>query len=160
MTRTILLAEDDPQHVDLFCRAVDAAELDCHVEVLSDGPAVIDFLFATGQYKHRKGLELPELMFLDLKLPGMSGLQVLQMLRRSLGEEQARLLPVIVLTCSDDEEDVGKAYRFGAQSYINKPTDYGQFVDEIRQTLHYWLVVNRRAAKGGERSSRWRELPR
>lgn len=147
MAKTILLAEDDPAHVEFFRRAIDAMDLDCQLVVLADGASVIDYLFAMGTYAHRRSDEPPDLIFLDLRLPGLSGLQVLQMLRRSRGDDRIQLVPIIVLTCSDEQRDIAESYRYGAQSYIHKPANYRQFIDGVRETIHYWLEVNEPAPR-------------
>ncbi|MBN2474534.1 MAG: response regulator [Pirellulales bacterium] len=143
LEKTVLLAEDDAGHVALFRRATADSGVECRLEVVHDGVEVIDFLFATGQYKGRDSHDLPDLILLDLKMPKMGGLQVLQVLRRVRGEDHTRFPPVVVLTSSDLDADVKDAYRFGAQSYIRKPLDYPLFAAAVRETLQYWLGLNR-----------------
>jgi len=141
--KTVLLAEDDPGHVALFRRATGDSGVSCRLEVVEDGVELIDYLFATGNYKGRDLQDMPDLILLDLKMPKMDGLQVLQVLRRVRGEDRTRFPPVVVLTSSDLDQDVAEAYRRGAQSYIRKPVDYADFAAAVRETLQYWLGLNR-----------------
>ncbi len=140
--KTILLAEDDPSHVALFRRATADSGVACRVDVVSDGVEAIDYLFFTGEYKHRNPRQMPDLILLDLKMPRMDGLQVLQVLRRVRGEDHTRFPPVVVLTSSDLDHDITDAYRWGAQSYIRKPLGYPDFAAAVRETLQYWLGLN------------------
>ncbi|MGA2033395.1 MAG: response regulator [Thermoguttaceae bacterium] len=138
--KAILLAEDDPMQVTLFLRAMEQSGTRCRVDVVRDGAEVIDFLFCLGKYK--SGRQMPDLLLLDLKMPKMDGLQVLQVMRRVRGEERGRFPPVVVLTSSDLDDDIVEAYRWGAQSYIRKPLDFEAFCTVVRETLHYWLGLN------------------
>ncbi len=140
--KTILLAEDDPSHEALFRRAMSDGGFTCQIDVVRDGTEAINYLFATGEYADRDPQELPALILLDLRMPKMSGLQVLQVLRRVRGEDSLRFPPVVVLTSSSMDNDVAEAYRLGAQSYICKPTDYRTFASAVCETLHYWLDLN------------------
>ena len=114
--KTVLLAEDDPGHVVMFRRAVDQSGIACQLEVVHDGTEVIDFLFGLGDYKRSQSQEMPSLLLLDLNMPKMGGLQVLQVMRRVRGEDRARFPPVVVLTSSEFDRDIESAYRWGAQS--------------------------------------------
>ena len=140
--KVILLAEDDPSHEALFRRAMTDGGFTCQVDVVRDGTEVINYLFATGEYAGRDAQELPALILLDLRMPKMGGLQVLQVLRRVRGEDTLRFPPVVVLTSSSMDNDIAEAYRLGAQSYICKPTDYRTFARAVCETLHYWLDLN------------------
>jgi len=140
--KTILLAEDDPGHVALFRRALAQSGVPCRVDVVHDGVEAIEYLFQTGRYKDRGSAGMPDLILLDLKMPAMDGRQVLQILRRVRGEQRTRLPPVVVLTASDDHNDVAEAYRLGAQSYIHKPLEFAPFADAVRDTVRYWLGLN------------------
>ncbi len=142
-TRTILLAEDDSGHEALFRRAVTQSGLECRMDVVRDGAEVIDYLFLAGEHERREPAIMPDLILLDLKMPKMDGLQVLQVLRRVRGDEQTRFPPIVVLTSSDHDADIVDAYRWGAQSYICKPLDYAEFSDAVGRTLQYWLGLNR-----------------
>jgi two-component system, response regulator len=140
--KTILLAEDDANHVELFRRALDHSGVSCRLDVVQDGAEVIDYLFATGEYANRQPQPMPDLILLDLKMPRMNGLQVLKILRRVRGDDRTRFPPVVVLTSSDLDNDVSEAYRWGAQSYIRKPLVYAEFASAVRETVQYWLGLN------------------
>jgi two-component system, response regulator len=139
--KTILLAEDDLNHVDLFRRALATSGVECQLDVVNDGTEVIDYLFTTGKFADRDR-SMPDLILLDLKMPRMSGLQVLKILRRVRGDDRARFPPVVVLTSSDLDNDVADAYRWGAQSYIRKPLVYSEFAAAVREAVQYWLGLN------------------
>ncbi len=141
--KTVLLAEDDPGHEALFRRVLPHAEVECQLVVVHDGVEALEYLFATGAYENRDAEDIPDLFLLDLKMPRMDGLQVLQVLRRVRGVERQRLPPIIVLTSSDRNEDITQAYELGAQSYICKPMSYPEFADAVCDTLEYWLGLNR-----------------
>jgi two-component system response regulator len=145
--KRILLAEDDPSHAELIARAIkDACDgesiSDVSIDVVSNGVEAIDYLFAIGEYEDRQQETSPNLILLDIKMPKMSGLQVLQVLRRARDSERASLPPVIMLTSSEREEDISKAYREGAVSYLVKPLDYEQWTDAARLLVTYWLQLN------------------
>lgn len=143
--KTILLAEDDAGQEKLFRHALAQSQFPCRLQVVHDGVEMIEFLFSTGQYKGRDPHEMPDLILLDLKMPRMDGLQVLQVLRRVRGEGRNRFPPIVVLTCSDDDQDVTDAYRWGAQSYIRKPVSFPDLVAAVRETTQYWLGLNKPA---------------
>ena len=140
--KKVLLAEDDPSHVTLFRRAVADSGVACTLDVVCDGVEAIDYLFCTGQYQARDAKAMPHLILLDLRMPKMDGLQVLQVMRRVRGDDRTRFPPVVVLTSSDLDHDIADAYRWGAQSYIRKPLGYPEFVNAVRETLQYWLGLN------------------
>jgi two-component system response regulator len=142
--KRILLAEDDPAHVLVFSQAVARSGLPCHLDVVHDGVETIEFLFALGEHADRQAEAMPDLILLDLTMPRMNGLQVLQVLRR-VRDDNLRLPPVVVLTAADEEESVAEAYRYGAQSYICKPVEIGQFIEAVQETLSYWLGRNQPA---------------
>jgi two-component system response regulator len=127
----------------MFRHAVHRSGVDCRVDVVHDGTEVIDYLFCLGKYKNNKCQPMPDLLMLDLKMPKMDGLQVLQVLRRVRSEDRTQFPPVVVLTSSDLDDDISDAYRFGAQSYIRKPLEFDEFAVAVRETLHYWLGLNR-----------------
>lgn len=141
--KTILLAEDDPGHEELFRRTVAQSGIPCRMDVVHDGVEAIDYLFCTGEYADRDSHAMPDLLLLDLKMPKMDGLQVLQVLHRVRGEDRGRFPPVVVLTSSELDEDITDAYRYGAQSYICKPLGHADFAQAVRETLQYWLGLNR-----------------
>ncbi len=137
--KSILLVEDNPDDEALTIRALKKNNILNEVIVARDGAEALEYLFGTGRYEGRDKSELPELVLLDLRLPKLNGHQVLERIR---SEELSRLLPVVMLTTSSEDEDRIKAYKFGANSFIRKPVDFEQFSDSIRQLGVYWLVVN------------------
>ncbi|MBN1590823.1 MAG: response regulator [Pirellulales bacterium] len=140
--KTVLLAEDDPSHEALLRRVVSASSIPCRLDVVHDGIEVIEYLFATGRFADRDAKQIPNLILLDLKMPRMDGLQVLQVLRRVRGGDYTRFAPVVVLTSSESDQDIVEAYRLGAQSYICKPLDFPAFSSAVTETLQYWLGLN------------------
>ncbi len=143
----MLLADDDRSHVLVFRRAMAQSSIPCRLEVVQDGAEAIDYLFATGRYADRDPQQLPDLILLDLKMPKMNGLQVLKVLRRVRWDERTRVPPVVVLTGSNDDHDILEAYHWGAQSYICKPLDFPEFARTVKETLDYWLGLNRPAPR-------------
>ena len=138
-SKLILLVEDNPDDEALALRALARIEIPNEVAVARDGAEALDFLFASGVFAGRDASEVPAVMLLDLKLPKVDGLEVL---RRVRADPRTRLLPVVILSSSDEERDVADSYRFGANSYIRKPIDFGHFSDAVRQLGAYWLVLN------------------
>jgi two-component system response regulator len=136
---TILLVEDDPDDEALTLRALRRGGLQHTLVVARDGVEALDYLFRTGRYAGRDLEVMPLVVLLDLKLPRLDGLEVL---RRIRAEERTRLLPVVILTSSDEERDRLEGYRHGANSYVRKPVDYDQFAEAVRQLGFYWLVLN------------------
>ena len=139
--KTILLAEDDEAHVELFRRALLYSGIPCRLDVVHDGTEVIDYLFVPKGSVHAPR-EMPALILLDLKMPRMGGLQVLQVLRRVRDEDRTRLPPIVVLSSSDLDHDIVDAYRLGARSYICKPLDFDKFANAVNETVRYWLHLN------------------
>lgn len=137
--RTILLVEDNPDDVDLTLRAFKKNNILNEVVVVSDGAMALDYLFGTGTYAGRDMARMPSVVLLDLKLPKVDGLEVLRRLR---ADERTRLLPVVILTSSKEEQDLINGYKLGANSYIRKPVDFNQFMEAARQLGMYWLVMN------------------
>jgi two-component system response regulator len=135
----ILLVEDNPDDVDLTMRAFRKTELVSTVAVARDGIQALDYLFATGQYADRDPAELPRLVLLDLKLPRLDGLQVLERVRAN---PVTRIIPVVILTSSTEQRDLRSGYALGANSYIRKPVDFEQFVDALGHINTYWLEMN------------------
>lgn len=140
--KTVLLVEDDPAHEALFRRAIEGSEVSCRLEVVHDGVEAVEYLFATGAYQDRNPKQAPDLILLDLRLPRMNGFQVLQVLRRAHGDRRKKVPPVVVLTSSESDQDMVKAYELGAQSYICKPMDFAEFSKTVSATLSYWLGLN------------------
>ena len=136
--KTILLVEDNPNDEILTLRALKKNHIQNEVKVAHDGVEAIEYLFgAPGQ--PRPPAELPEMVLLDLKLPKVDGLEVLQRIR---ADPQTRLLPVVILTTSSEQRDVIASYGCGANSYVRKPVDFTEFVEAVRQLGLYWLVLN------------------
>ena len=139
MSKVILLVEDNPDDEALTLRALKKNDIRNKVVVARDGAQALEYLFGTGERKERDPEVLPELVLLDLKLPRVDGLEVL---RRIRADERTRLLPVVILTSSKEQRDLVEGYGYGANSYIRKPVDFGQFVEAVRQLGLYWLVLN------------------
>ncbi len=137
---TILLVEDNPDDEALTLRALRRANVRNDVVVAHDGVEALDYLFGTEPDGTRR--RLPEVVLLDLKLPQLDGLQVLRRIREN---PRTRLLPVVVLTSSNEERDMVQSYRLGANSYVRKPVEFTEFVDASRQLGLYWLVLNQAA---------------
>lgn len=137
--KRILLVEDNPDDEELTLRALRNNNMANAITVARDGVEALEYLFATGQYSGLDDTRLPAVTLLDLKLPRVDGLEVL---RRMRGDERTRLLPVVILTSSREEQDLITSYRLGANSYIRKPVDFTQFIEAIRQLGLYWLVLN------------------
>jgi two-component system response regulator len=135
----ILLVEDNPGDVELTLRAFRESNIANGVVVVRDGVEALDYLFATGQYAMREDAPLPQVVLLDLELPRIDGLQVLQRLRAN---PKTRLLPIVILTSSVEQRDLVSGYRFGANSYIRKPVDFQEFVEAVRQLGLYWMLLN------------------
>lgn len=137
----ILLVEDNPDDEALTLRAFRKNNITNEVVVARDGAEALDYLFATGAYSTRDAAVLPQIVILDLKLPKIEGLEVLRRLRAA---PQTKLLPVVILTSSNEERDRLEGYGLGANSYVRKPVDFAEFVDAVRQLGLYWLLLNER----------------
>ncbi len=137
--RMILLVEDNPDDEALTLRAFAKNNITNEVVVVRDGAEALDWLFGRGEYADRDVNEHPEVILLDLKLPKVDGLEVLRQIRE---DDRTRLLPVIILTTSEEESDRLAGYSLGANSYIRKPVDFSQFIEAVRQLGLYWLVLN------------------
>ena len=143
-TRTILLVEDDPDDVELTLRAFGKNNISNDVVIARDGVEALDYLFGTGAYAERDTQIMPVFVLLDLKLPRIDGHEVLRQIRE---DERTKLLPVIILTSSNEEKDVLNGYLLGANSYIRKPVDFRQFSEAVRQLGLYWLILNEPAPR-------------
>jgi len=137
--KTILLVEDNPDDVALTLRALKKNNLLNEVVVAKDGVEALDFLFCEGKYIDRSPDHLPELILLDLKLPKVDGLEVLKRIR---AHSKTKLLPIVILTSSNEQSDIISGYELGVNSYIRKPVDFEQFIEAVRQLGLYWLVLN------------------
>lgn len=134
-----MLVEDNPDDEELTRLAFEECRLANKLVVVRDGQEALDYLFASGMYADRDPKEMPQLTLLDLKLPKVDGLEVLSRMR---ADERTRLLPVVILTSSKEEQDLVESYSLGANSYIQKPVDYNQFIEAVHQLGMYWLVLN------------------
>jgi two-component system response regulator len=137
--KEILLVEDNPDDVHLTLRALKKSRVLNEVVVAQDGIEALEYLFGTGRFAGRDTRIMPQLVLLDLKMPRMDGLGVLQRMR---ADERTRVLPVVVLTTSSEDKDRVESYLLGANSYVRKPVDFEQFVDAVQQLGLYWLVLN------------------
>lgn len=135
----ILLVEDSPQDLELALRALRKANLTNHIEIARDGVEAMEFIFCEGPYVGRKIEDGPKVILLDLKLPKIDGLEVLQRLKSDLRTQH---IPVVVLTSSKEQSDVVESYRLGVNSYIVKPVNFEQFAEAVQQLGMYWLLLN------------------
>ena len=136
----ILLVEDNPRDVEMTLRALSKHNLANKVHVAKDGAEALDFIFSRGAYARQDTNLVPKVVLLDLKLPKVSGLEVLRAIK---GDAQARTIPVVILTSSQEEKDMVESYRLGVNSYIVKPVDFDKFVTAIGEVGLYWLLSNK-----------------
>ena len=137
--KMILIVEDNPDDEALTIRALKKNNIGNRLVVVRDGAEALDFLFCTGSYAERDPQDLPQTILLDLKLPKVDGLEVLKRIR---ADDRTSLLPIVILTSSNDERDIVQSYKNGANSYVRKPVDFNEFLDAARQLGLYWLVLN------------------
>jgi two-component system response regulator len=137
--KIILLVEDNPDDEELTRLAFAESRVANELVITRDGQEALDYLFAEGKYAGRDVEEKPQVILLDLKLPKVDGLELL---RRVRADERTKLLPVVILTSSKEESDLVASYKLGVNSYIQKPVDFNQFLDAVRQLGLYWLVLN------------------
>jgi two-component system, response regulator len=137
--RIILLVEDNPDDQELTLRALKANNILNEVVVVDDGAEALDYLFGEGAHAGRDRSIMPQIVLLDLQLPKLNGIEVLKRLR---ADERTRLLPVVILTSSREEQDLADSYGFGANSYVRKPVDFAEFREAVRQLGIYWLLLN------------------
>ena len=135
----ILLVEDNPNDVELTLRAFEKSKLGSEIVVARDGEQAIQYLFASGPHVNRNPTAMPDLVLLDMKLPKLDGLGVL---RRMRADKRTRRVPVVMLTSSREENDVASSYDLGANSFVRKPVDFGEFVDAAKRLGIYWLIMN------------------
>lgn len=140
--KIILLVEDNPNDEELTLRALKKSQIMNRVVVVRDGVEALDYLFMRGAHANRSSSETPQVILLDLKLPKIDGLEVLREIR---SDDRTKLLPVVVLTSSVEDQDLIKSYGLGANSYVRKPVDFVQFMEAVRQLGLYWLVLNQPA---------------
>lgn len=138
----ILIVEDSPNDAQLTIRSLKKHNLANNIVHVTDGQEALDYLSAQGAFRERNPLDLPRVILLDLKLPKLDGRQVLSWIRKN---EATKLIPVVVLTSSQEEADLHESYKLGANSYIVKPVDFEKFTESIRQVGLYWLLLNKPA---------------
>ncbi len=138
-TRPILLVEDNPDDEALALRAFTKINISNKIIVARDGVEALDYLFCSGIYTERDLSEHPSVVLLDLKLPKIDGLEVLRRIRE---HDATKILPVVILTSSKEEQDMVQGYNFGANSYVRKPIDFNEFVSAVSQLGVYWLLMN------------------
>jgi CheY-like chemotaxis protein len=139
MTQLILLVEDNASDEKLALLAFKRCGVPCEIAVARDGADALDYLFATGKYRDRDPATRPAVVLLDLKLPRVSGLEVL---RRIRAMSETRLLPVVILTASREDEDLIRAYSLGANAYLRKPVDFAEFSESAKALAAFWLRFN------------------
>ena len=140
--RVIVLVEDNANDEELTLRAFRKSNIVNRVVVVRDGAEALDYFFCRGAHAGRPTTEVVQVVLLDLKLPKVNGLDVLRALR---ADERTRLLPIVILTSSGEDQDLVRGYGLGANSYVRKPVDFTQFVEAVRQLGLYWLVINQAA---------------
>ena len=138
-TVEILLVEDNPDDVELTLHAFKKSKLVNRIRVVRDGAEALDYLFGGGEFAGRDVLDVPHLVLLDLKLPKVSGIEVL---RRIRGDPRTRSIPVVAMTSSREERDIAETYKLGLNSYIVKPVDFDQFGKIVEELGYYWLLLN------------------
>ena len=137
--KTILIVEDNPQDEMLMLRALRKANVANRIDIVRDGQQALDYLFGEGEFAGRAATELPAVVLLDIGLPRLSGLEVLERLR---ADPRTRLLPVVILTSSDEERDRLKSYQNGANSFVRKPVAFAEFAEMVVRLGFYWLATN------------------
>jgi two-component system response regulator len=142
--KLILLVEDNPDDEALTLRALKKNNIANEVVVARDGVEALDYLFGTGAHAGRDMNVMPQVILLDLKLPKIDGFEVLRRLR---ADERTKLLPVVILTTSNEEKDRLNGYGLGANSFVRKPVEFGQFIEGVRQLGLYWLILNEGAPR-------------
>jgi len=136
--KCILLVEDDPYDVELIQTGLGENNLANEVVVARDGEEAIDFFNCRGKFANRTGVQ-PAVVMLDLKLPKVDGLEVLKHMK---SDERLKVVPVVILTSSHEDQDIAEAYRLGANAYVVKPVDFHQFIDAVKQTGAFWAIIN------------------
>ena len=136
----ILLVEDEEAHALLTKRAIRKAGNANHIDIVSDGEKALDYLFNREEYTDKSRYPLPGLILLDIKLPGMDGIEVLRVIKE---HTELKRIPVIMLTTSEREEDISEAYNYYANSYLTKPVGYQEFEEKVKQIDFYWMLINR-----------------
>ena len=142
---SILLVEDNPQDEKLILRSLKKMNLANQIDVARDGQQASDYLFQENEFAHLKGDPLPTVVLLDINLPRVNGLDVLARLRNN---PRTKLLPIVILTSSDDERDRLRSYEHGANSFVNKPLEFSEFAETVARLGVYWLITNKPAPTG------------
>ena len=137
----ILFVEDNPQDLELALRALQKAKLSNRIQIARDGAEALEFIFCEGPHAGRRIEQGPQVIILDLKLPKIDGLQVLQRIK---GDARTKMIPVVVLTSSKEQTDVVESYRLGVNSYIVKPVNFENFAEAVREIGLYWLLLNQK----------------
>lgn len=137
--KTILLVEDNPDDVELMLKALRKNNITNEITVVSDGAEALDFLLVAGNRSENDQSGMPAVVLLDLKLPKIDGLEVLRRLRAN---ERTRFLPVVILTSSNEEQDIVNGYSLGVNSYVRKPIDFTRFAEAVSHLGLYWLLLN------------------
>ncbi len=137
--KSILLVEDNPSDIALARHALEIAHVTNRIDIVEDGEEALEYLFKTGRHQSDPQDRLPAVILLDIKLPIVDGLEVLRALREN---PKTKRLPVVIMTSSNEEQDLAKGYDLGVNSYIRKPVDFEQFANVIKQLGLYWLVIN------------------
>ncbi|HUW39387.1 MAG TPA: response regulator [Rectinemataceae bacterium] len=140
----VLLVEDNPQDADLAKRAFKKKNLANHLHWVEDGEEALDFLFRRGRYADRSQSRNPKVVMLDLKLPKVDGLEVLEAIKK---DERTKSIPVVIVTSSRQDPDIARAYALGANSYVVKPIDFDQFAEAMINLGYYWLLINQPPAE-------------
>jgi CheY-like chemotaxis protein len=143
--RTILLVEDNPDDEELTIRALRKNGIANELIIARDGVQALDYLFGSGEWSGRDTTLMPALVLLDLKLPRIDGLEVLERMR---ADPRTRLVPAVVLTSSSEEQDILKSYSLQVNSYVRKPVDFTQFTEAVKQLGMYWLLLNEVPPRG------------
>jgi len=141
----ILLVDDSPEDVELTIRALRRNKIANEIQVVEDGVEALDFLFCRGSYEDRTSTNPPRLVLLDLKLPKIDGLEVLRAMR---ADERTKAVPVVILTSSKEQKDVIRGYNLGVNAFVQKPVDFEQFGEAIRQIGMFWMLINQAPPQG------------
>jgi len=136
----ILLVEDNPTDAELTIRALKKKNLANNLVWVKDGAEALDFLFAAGKYAERSEEDLPKLVLLDLRMPKVDGLEVLQRIK---ADERTRKIPVVVLTSSKEDKDIVESYKLGVNSYVSKPVEFDEFTEAVSTLGLYWILLNK-----------------
>ncbi len=136
----ILLVEDNPTDAELTMRALKRKNLINRLLWVKDGAEALDFLFAKGEYSDRDPNDIPKLILLDLRMPKVDGLEVLQEIK---DDERTKRIPVVILTSSKEDRDIVESYKLGVNSYVSKPVEFDEFIDAVSTMGFYWILINK-----------------